>query len=260
MFWNKKKRENQNVANYYNQSTERYLQTYGNVIQAFRPKSTTDLLDYIIKSAHLQNGQEILDAGCGVGGPAIYFAQKLNLTIEGITISPTQVKKAKEYINKTKLNGFLNIIEGDFHNLSNYYPSEKFDRILFLESLGHAQNLEKVITETVPLLKAEGKIYIKDFFPFEIIDKETSRKHKEVIENINDSYCYNVLNLQILISLLRQQKLEIEYIRKFDFQDDITARASFENAEKIDLFGNNQEFRVAEWLELCFVKPEEDLF
>jgi cyclopropane fatty-acyl-phospholipid synthase-like methyltransferase len=60
------------------------------VIQAFRTKNVNDYLDYTIESAELKNGQSILDAGCGVGGPASYIASKLNVDIQGITISEVQ--------------------------------------------------------------------------------------------------------------------------------------------------------------------------
>jgi ubiquinone/menaquinone biosynthesis C-methylase UbiE len=263
MWWKKKHKaafKPEEVGNYYNQFTDKYLETYGNVIQAFRPTDTEQLHRYVIQSASLGDGQRILDAGCGVGGPAVFFAEHTNARIDGITISSKQVAMANDYMNKKKLKGTLNFKEGDYHQLSDYYENQKFDRILFLESLGHAQNFEKVLKEAVSLLEKKGRIYIKDFFPLEMEDKQLVEKHKKVIENINEAYCYNVLDLHETITALRKLKMEILFIRKFDFQDDITARAAFEEQTRVDLFGEMQEFRVAEWLELCFVKPEWELF
>lgn len=248
------------VNDYYNQFTDSYLSTYGEVIQAFRPANTQDLHEYIINSANLAAGQYILDAGCGVGGPACYFSNKLNVRIEGLTISKKQVALARQLAQNKNLTDKCRFVQGDYHNLSNIYESNQFDRILFLESLGHAENPEKVINEAVKTLKIGGSIYIKDFFPFEIEDPELKVLHQRVIDAINESYCYNVLNLHDTISAARKNGLQIDYIRKFDFQDDITARFDFEQQNQIDLFGELEEFRVAEWLELKFTLPEYPLF
>jgi ubiquinone/menaquinone biosynthesis C-methylase UbiE len=263
MWWKKKNKldyKSEDVGHYYNEFTDKYLETYGNVIQAFRPKDTKQLHNYIIQSADLKDHQRILDAGCGVGGPALYFAKNIKSHIEGITISSKQITIADNYKNKEITKGTINFKEGDYHNLSDYYKNQKFDRILFLESLGHAHHPDKVLKDAVGMLEKKGKLYIKDFFPFEISDKQLYSKHRKVIENINKAYCYNVLDLHETISTLRKMKMEILFIRKFDFQDDITARAAFEEQTKVDLFGDMQEFRVAEWLELCFEKPELELY
>lgn len=262
--WGKKKSnigfEPKEVGNYYNQFTDKYLETYGNVIQAFRPSDIIELHRYIMQSADLSDGQRILDAGCGVGGPAVYFAKNIRAHIEGITISSKQVVLANNLRRSESLKGTIDFKEGDYHLLSNYYQNTKFDRILFLESLGHAQHPEKVLKEAVGLLDKNGRIYIKDFFPFDIENEEIAENQRKVIDNINNTYYYNVLDLNTTISTLRKLKMEILFIRKFDFQDDITARAAFEEQTNIDLFGDLKEFRVAEWLELCFVKPEWELF
>lgn len=252
--------QSEKVNHYYNQFTDSYLDTYGEVIQAFRPKDTKELHEYVIKNAGLQEGQVILDAGCGVGGPACYFAQNINAIVEGVTISEKQVALAKGLADKKRLNALCSFTLGDFHNLSKIYPETKFNRILFLESLGHAENPSKVIEEATKVLKVGGSIYIKDFFPFEIEDEALRMKHNKVVQAINDSYCYNVLDLHETVSSARKNRLQIDFIQKFKFDDDITARSDFEAQNKVDLFGDVEEFRVAEWLELKFTLPEYPLF
>src|SRR4051812_37109374 len=73
------------VGDFYNQTTDKFMEVYGEVIQAFRTTNINVYLDYTIQNAELKDGQKILDAGFGVGGPACYFASKLNVNIEGIT-------------------------------------------------------------------------------------------------------------------------------------------------------------------------------
>jgi ubiquinone/menaquinone biosynthesis C-methylase UbiE len=253
------KKRNTKVADYYDQFTESYLETYGYAIQAFRPENTALLYKYLAKSIGLKDGLKVLDAGCGVAGPAVAFAKMFAIQIEGLTISKKQQTIAQKYISENNCNSQIEIKQGDFHHLSKYY-NEKFDVIMFLESLGHAQNAKKVINEAAKLLNKDGVIYIKDFFPFEIENKALKKQHDKVIKRINESYTYNVLDLQKTLSNLRSNNLEISFIRKFEFEDCIKARASFEEVNKIDLFEDQKEFRVAEWLEIKFKKPVNPLF
>lgn len=250
-----KNAESEIVADYYNTTTEGYLKTYGRTIQAFRPKNENDLHRYVMKSAGLKSGMKVLDAGCGVAGPASYFAKWKNIDITGLTISEKQVEIANEYLKSKWLRGKVNVLHGDYHKMSNYATPEAFDRVLFLESLGHSHQPEVAVKQAFKMLKSGGAVYIKDFFPYEIEDLELAKKYKRVVSNINNAYAYHVLDLNQLISSLRRAGFDVGFIRKFNFKDDIKERAAFESMEKIDLFEEMQEFRVAEWLELYFVKP-----
>lgn len=248
------------VADYYDKYTEGYLKTYGDTIQAFRPASLNDLHDYVVQHAGISDGMELLDAGCGVAGPACAFAKRKDVRIDGVTISPGQKRFADENIAEKGLTDRVSITCGDYHELSSLFPDTRFDMVYFLESLGHAKDSGKVMEEAWEVLKPGGHIYIKDFFPFDIVDIEKAQRHHSVIERINDSYTYNVLYLENTVRKLRQLGFEIIFIKKFEFQDDIKARADFETMFDIDLFGDMEEFRVAEWLELKFRKPVDRLF
>lgn len=147
------------VAQFYNTQTHNFLKVYGNVIQAFRTKDVSTLLDYQIQAMGLKEGMNVLDAGCGVCGPAIYFSAKVGCTIEAISISSVQVNLAKEAIanNKSK----VNVREGDYNTLENYYNENSFDTIYFLESFGHAHCHELALDSAWKVLKPGGSIYIK---------------------------------------------------------------------------------------------------
>src|SRR6056297_890934 len=108
----------QNTEKYYDSWTEKYLNSgYGNIIQAHRPTNVEDLLNYTAKKAGIKDEMKILDAGCGVCGPAVFFAKKFDIKIEALTISEVQLNHSKKLINQNELNNKIKLFKGDFHNL-----------------------------------------------------------------------------------------------------------------------------------------------
>lgn len=244
----------QEIETYYDKLTDVYRKIYGDVIQAFRPSSDRKLLAHLAKSAGLRKGQVVLDAGCGTAGPAIWFARHKHVRIEGITISGEQARIAQAELQRRKLTDRIHITQGDFHRLTDYYPENSFDNVLFLESLGHAHDAEKVLTQASRLTICGGTIFIKDFFRKESGDPGFQLRVDTVIERMNRHYCYNALRLTPVIDTLRRCDFEIEFIRRIDFDDDTSVRAAFEEDQGIDIFQDMEEFWPAEWLEIKMTK------
>jgi len=230
------------------------MRIYGRVIQAFRPSSESKLLKYLAESIGLRKGMKILDAGCGVGGPAIWFASRKKISVEGLTISGKQVDMANQEITRRKLNDRVVVRKGDFHLISDNYMQNDFDGAIFLESLGHADNPEKVIDSASKVVRPGGFIYIKDFFKKESADQEFQHKVNVVIDRMNKHYCYNTLSLLPVLTALRKNDFEIDFIKRFDFNDDTSIRARFEEDQGIDIFEGFEGFWPAEWLEIRCVK------
>ncbi|MCB9234548.1 MAG: class I SAM-dependent methyltransferase [Bacteroidia bacterium] len=239
------------VEKYYDEWTSRYLEVYGDVIQAYRPAETEALLDYTLESAQIEDGMHILDAGCGVCGPAVHFARRLpHLRIEAVTISQVQVEEGKKRIDKWGLHDRVHVRKGDYHHLDQYFPENHFDLVVFLEALGHAVNPSQVIEGAARVVKSGGFIYIKDFFPLETDDEHLQKRVDEVVGNINDIYTYNTLDLHETITALRKAGFLLVYIKRPGYESDINIRRNFEDKFGIDTHGGKPEFMPAEWLEI----------
>ena len=240
------------VEKYYDDMPPGYLDTYGETIQGCRikDKSADSLNDFLMKSSGLIDGMTILDAGCGVCGPSIYFAKNLDLQIEALTVSGLQVKIANERVISENLTEKIKITKGDYSYLDKYYSPDKFDQVLFLESLGHAENSSKVIESAYNVIKPGGYIYIKDYFPLESYTGSQKKRLKRVIKNLNSSFCYNTLDLNNCLTALRKTGFQITFIKKLDFQIDFEVSYTFEEKFKIDVWDGKEHFKVAEWLEI----------
>lgn len=240
------------VSAYYDEWTDAYRDTYGDVIQAFRPKDETELLCYIMNSAGLEDGQKIVDAGCGICGPAIHFAQNRAVDIEAITLSGVQANVADQSIAAAGLQERINCIQGDFR-LMDSLVKNKVDGVIFLESLGHSTNAQMAILAAHKLLKSGGFIYIKDFFPRESANLEMQQRIDKTIDNINREYNYSVLDLHQTITQLRKAGFIIDFIKRLSFESDTQIRRTFESRHNISVFDGG-EFMPAEWLEIRAIK------
>jgi 2-polyprenyl-3-methyl-5-hydroxy-6-metoxy-1,4-benzoquinol methylase len=255
------KNPSKKVEEHYEKNHEAYLKTYGNIIQAHRTETEEELLNYIAQGAQLKDGQQILDAGCGFGGPSSFFAERFNSKIEAITLSKSQVTEVELSIQKNKLKEKLNVKLGDFHELPEYYQESTFDRVLFLESLGHAESVKKVIQGVFKVLKPGGLLYIKDFvkrdLPRSSYDKEQIRGLKDMAEKFR----YNTLDIYHIIYVLRKEGFDLVNIKEPDFKtDNYEVNRAFVSATGI-VVGNPESFGVKWKYEYPpFVDPVEFLF
>jgi ubiquinone/menaquinone biosynthesis C-methylase UbiE len=215
-----KKTDVENVGEFYNQYTEKFLDVYGEIIQACRTNDITVLLDYQIQSMKLKEGMNVLDAGCGVCGPACYFAEKTGAHIDALTISEEQVKIANEKILYKGLQNKVFVKKGDYHQIENYFPASQYDVVYFLESFGHSPFHTRAIDSAWAALKPGGLLYIKDLFKRFSPSPEIQLKMDSEIKRINENYIYNVADLNKISDYVRKKGWEIAAIRRMDIDND----------------------------------------
>lgn len=255
-----KKHDPEEVGKFYDSQTVNFLKVYGEVIQAFRTKDITKLLDYQIESIGLKKGQMVLDAGCGVCGPARYFAKQAGVSIEALTISADQVQRAEVAILNEGLNALIKVKQGDYHQLADLYPRDHFDAVYFLESFGHAKDHQKVIDSAWNVLKAGGTLYIKDLFIKEASVEAFKPGIQREIENINRAYRYNVADLYEIIHFLRTKGFILGFIKTIDFTldefENLTISNEFQELTGINKIENLKEYVFpVDFFEIKCIKP-----
>ncbi len=252
--------KNNNTKDYYNKCTQLYIDAgYGNIIQAHRPAEVTILMNHICNMTRIKNGIKILDAGCGVCGPAIYIANKFNVNIEAVSNSEVQIKIANENIENAELLGDINTNCYDYHYLDKIYPEEHFDLVIMLESYGHASDKEKLLKSAIKVLKKTGRIFIKDYFSKEITGSKARKSGlRKAIKRMNKAYAYNLADLNQTIKIFRKNDMNLELIQKNPLLvEDQDFVKKFEEINNIDLFGGGFHYLFLEPLELVFSKPAD---
>ena len=112
-------------------------------------------------SVHITEKDNVLDAGCGYGGSAMWLAENIGCDVIGITLVPPQVLKGQRYVKERNLEGKVNILEMDF--TQTIFPDEAFDVYWAIESLVHTEDRQKVFDEAFRILKKDGRIAIAEF-------------------------------------------------------------------------------------------------
>lgn len=133
---------------------------------------------YIADALNITKEDIILDAGCGVGGTAIWIAENFGAKVSGVSIMENQIEPAKGYAIDR---GVDNLVEFKVKNYINTgYPNQSFTKIFAMESVCHAENKEDFFKEAYRLLKPGGELAFIDEF---VTKDNLSKKEQQLLND-----------------------------------------------------------------------------
>jgi cyclopropane-fatty-acyl-phospholipid synthase len=119
------------------------------------------MIDDLIEKLGIQDGDHILDFGCGWGCVPNYVMSKFpNVRFTGINLSHEQCEYIRQKMNDPKSylsGGRFTLFEG---NLNDAQFEEKFDKILSVGVFCHVGNLTQAFQKLASFLKDDGKVFI----------------------------------------------------------------------------------------------------
>lgn len=149
--------------------------------------------DHDYHLAELTNNMTILDAGCGILGPALYFTDRLpNIKICALTNAKGKYKN--EIISKVKANKLNKKIIPyfkDFNQINITFKKETFDRVLFIESIGYSDDIINLLSTVKNKLKKNGKIYIRTLTIPKTKNKFLTKSYDKIQKNIDMKIYYH---------------------------------------------------------------------
>ena len=113
----------------------------------------------IVRRADIQDGQNILDIGCGFGGFIKYLFEVFpNITVSGLNPSTTQTEYIRNVLNFD--NSRFNLIQQRFDENSQYsIPCDSYDRVISIGAFEHFSNFDFLFKYQNNILKQGGKCF-----------------------------------------------------------------------------------------------------
>lgn len=121
-------------------------------------KAEIEKLEMLCNKLDLQEGDKVLDVGCGWGGFSKFAAETRGCEITGVSISKEQIAYAREYTKGLP----VNIIEADYRDLPEMFGGEHFDKVLVCGMIEHVgyKNYRAIFSIIHGLLKEEGRFLL----------------------------------------------------------------------------------------------------
>ena len=189
---NTKNRSKENIAKHYDLGNDFFslwldkTLTYSSGIFNENTKDLSDAQNNkyqkMIDLIRPNNGDRVLEIGCGWGGFAEYLGKKYDVKLDCITISKKQFEYAKKRIYKCGLNEKVNIEIKDYRDLKNKYNS----------------------IASIEMIEAVGQNYLESYF--KTIKKNLSTNGKTAIQAIT-----------IDDNLFDRYKTKQDFIQKYIF-------------------------------------------
>jgi len=131
------------------------------------------MLKLTAQRARLENGQNILELGCGWGSLSLYMAATFpGSRVTGVSNSKTQ----KAYIDAQAQKRALKNLEIITCDMNEFQAPGQYDRVVSVEMFEHMRNYEKLLAKIASWMKPRALLFVHIFthltyaYPFEVKD------------------------------------------------------------------------------------------
>lgn len=128
----------------------------------------------VVEKAEVKKNMKVLDAGCGVGGGAIYIARHTGASVTGITISPDQVAEARSNAKHANVERKAEFLLADYTKMP--FADQSFDVVFAIESACYAYPKQSFLKEAYRVLKPGGTLVTSDGYTTRKPNSEEEKK------------------------------------------------------------------------------------
>jgi cyclopropane fatty-acyl-phospholipid synthase-like methyltransferase len=155
----------------------------------------------------------VLDAGCGVGGAAVYLSSTKNARVTGITLSEKQFDFANRLAIDKNLTDRVSFHVMDYTQTT--FADESFDVVWACESMSSAFDKKAFIGEAFRLLKKGGRLIVSDFF---LREENQQDKNSLIKKWIDTWFMNNLVSVDFFTEQLLLQGFSIKQKKNYTTQ------------------------------------------
>ena len=150
----------------------------------------------------LPRGSRVLDIGCGIGGSSRILANYYGFNVTGITISPAQVKRAKELTpNECKCN--FKVMDA----LDLKFEEGSFDGVWSVEAGAHMNNKTKFADQMLRTLRPGGYLALADWNSRDLQTQPPSTLEKIILKQLLEQWVHpKFISINDFSSILKNNK------------------------------------------------------
>tara|TARA_B100000886_G_scaffold180744_1_gene123951 strand:+ start:67 stop:1002 length:936 start_codon:yes stop_codon:yes gene_type:complete len=150
----------------------------------------------------LPKGSTILDVGCGIGGSSRILAKYYGFNVTGITISPAQVKRARE-LTPAGLNCNFQVMDA----LDLEFEDGSFDGVWSVEAGAHMNDKAKFADEMMRTLRPGGYFALADWNSRDLREYPPSFFENLVLKQLLEQWVHpNFISIKEFGGILRTNK------------------------------------------------------
>ena len=150
----------------------------------------------------LPEGSRILDVGCGIGGSSRILAKYYGFNVTGITISPAQVKRARE-LTPAGLSCDFQVMDA----LDLKFEDGAFDAVWSVEAGAHMNDKSKFADEILRTLRPGGYLALADWNSRDLKEYPPSFLEKFVLKQLLEQWVHpHFISIKEFDNILRNNR------------------------------------------------------
>ncbi|WP_437985067.1 SAM-dependent methyltransferase [Sorangium sp. So ce117] len=165
--------------------------------------------DWVRRELDIHPGERVLDVGCGWGSNLIYLAEHTGGSFQGVTLSD---KQRQEALRRADRAGVASRVRIDLAHIEDIdLAPESLDAVLFVGSIVHMHNRERIHQKIAAALRPGGRLLISDcYFPARARgDRESSATQYIFVEALG--YC-RLISLAEELGMIEQAGLDVRRV------------------------------------------------
>jgi tocopherol O-methyltransferase len=124
-------------------------------------RAQIQLMEQLAQRAEIPRGASVLDIGCGVGGSALWLADRYGCHVTGLTISPVQAAMATRAAKKAKARGLAGSACFEVKDANAWQPDPaSYDVVWIMESSEHFPDKKHFFERCAVALKPGGALAV----------------------------------------------------------------------------------------------------